>query len=75
MNDILRHSILKLSDTRRTALIQRAELLEYNKAGYAAKIGEYEEGISEMDSELVIHCKGTLNKAICLAIIKSKGGI
>jgi hypothetical protein len=53
MNDILRHSILKLSDTRRTALIQRAELLEYNRAGYAAKIGEYEEGISEMDSELL----------------------
>ena len=27
MNDILRHSILKLSDTRRSALIQRAELV------------------------------------------------
>jgi hypothetical protein len=52
MNDILRHSILKLSDTRRTSLIQRAELLEYNRAGYAAKIGEYEEGISEILSEL-----------------------
>jgi hypothetical protein len=23
----------------------------------------------------VIHCKGTINEAICLAIIKSKGGI
>jgi hypothetical protein len=34
-------------------LIQRAELLEYNRAGFLAKIGEYEEGISEIDSELV----------------------
>jgi hypothetical protein len=52
MNDILRHAILKLSDTRRTALIQRAEILEYNKAGYAAQIGEHEQGIVEMENEL-----------------------
>jgi hypothetical protein len=52
MNDILRHSILKLSDTRRTALIQRAELLEYNRAGYMAQIGEMDEEIVAIDKEL-----------------------
>jgi hypothetical protein len=52
MNDILRHAILKLSDTRRTSLIDRAANIEYNRAGFLAKIGEYEEGVGEMESEL-----------------------
>jgi hypothetical protein len=52
MNDILRHSILKLSDTRRSALIQRAELLEYNKAGYMSQIDEMDEELTAIDKEL-----------------------
>ena len=52
MNDILRHSILKLSDTRRSALIQRAELLEYNKAGYVSQIEEMDEELTAIDKEL-----------------------
>ena len=52
MNDILRHSILKLSDTRRTSLIQRAELLEYNKAGYVSQIDEMDEELTAIDKEL-----------------------
>jgi hypothetical protein len=52
MNDILRHSILKLSDTRRSALIQRAELLEYNKAGYVSQIDEMDEELTAIDKEL-----------------------
>jgi hypothetical protein len=52
INDILRNAILKLSDTRRTSLIDRAANIEYNRAGFLAKIGEYEEGVGEMESEL-----------------------
>jgi hypothetical protein len=52
MNDILRNAILKLSDTRRTSLIDRAANIEYNREAYLAKIGEYEEGVGEMESEL-----------------------
>jgi hypothetical protein len=52
MNDILRNAILKLSDTRRTSLIDRAANIEWNRAGFLVKIGEYEEGVGEMDSEL-----------------------
>jgi vacuolar-type H+-ATPase subunit I/STV1 len=51
MNDILRHSILTLSDTRRSALIQRAELLEYNRAGYKAQVAELEEEVAAIDRE------------------------
>tara|TARA_R110000787_G_scaffold270630_1_gene377627 strand:- start:730 stop:927 length:198 start_codon:yes stop_codon:yes gene_type:complete len=52
MNDILRNSILKLSDTRRSALIQRAELLEYNNAGYMSQIDEMDEELTAIDKEL-----------------------
>jgi hypothetical protein len=52
MNDILRHSILKLCDTRRTSLIQRAELLEYNRAGYMSQVDEMDVEIVAIDKEL-----------------------
>jgi hypothetical protein len=52
MNDLLRHSLLKLSDTRRTSLIQRAELLEYNRAGYVGQIAEMDEELVAIDKEL-----------------------
>jgi hypothetical protein len=52
MNDILRHSILKLSDTRRTSLIDRAANIEYNRAGYMAQIGEMDAEIVAIDKEL-----------------------
>jgi hypothetical protein len=52
MNDLLRHSLLKLSDTRRTSLIQRAEAVEYNRAGYVAQIAEMDEELVAIDKEL-----------------------
>jgi hypothetical protein len=52
MNDILRHAILKLSDTRRTSLIDRAANIEYNRAGYMAQIDEMDREIVAIDKEL-----------------------
>jgi hypothetical protein len=52
MNDILRHAILKLSDTRRTSLIERAANIEYNRAGYMAQIDEMDAEIVAIDKEL-----------------------
>jgi hypothetical protein len=52
MNDILRHAILKLSDTRRTSLIDRATNIEYNRAGYMAQIDEMDAEIVAIDKEL-----------------------
>tara|TARA_R110000744_G_scaffold55482_5_gene117287 strand:- start:297 stop:494 length:198 start_codon:yes stop_codon:yes gene_type:complete len=52
MNDILRHSLLKLSDTRRNSLIDRAANIEYNRAGYMAQIDEMDEELVAIDKEL-----------------------
>jgi hypothetical protein len=52
MNDILRNAILKLSDTRRTSLIDRAANIEYNRAGYMAQLGEMDEELVAIEKEL-----------------------
>jgi hypothetical protein len=52
MNDLLRHSILKLSDTRRSSLIDRAANIEYNRAGYMSQIDEMDEELVAIDKEL-----------------------
>jgi hypothetical protein len=52
MNDLLRHSILKLSDTRRNSLIDRAANLEYNRTGYMAQIDEMDAELVAIDKEL-----------------------
>lgn len=52
MNDILRHSILKLSDTRRNALVDRASHIEYNRAGIMAQVGEMDTELVSIDKEL-----------------------
>jgi hypothetical protein len=52
MNDILRNAILKLSDTRRTSLIDRAANIEYNRAGYMAQLEEMDEELVAIEKEL-----------------------
>jgi hypothetical protein len=52
MNDILRNAILKLSDTRRTSLIDRAANIEYNRAGYIAQLEEMDEELVAIEKEL-----------------------
>ena len=52
MNDLLRHSILKLSDTRRNSLIEKAGVIEYNRAGFIAQIEEMDVELAAIDKEL-----------------------
>tara|TARA_R110000851_G_scaffold26078_1_gene74311 strand:- start:2411 stop:2620 length:210 start_codon:yes stop_codon:yes gene_type:complete len=52
MNDLLRHSILKLSDTRRIGLIQRAEALEWSKADLEGQVGDIGRELVAIDKEL-----------------------
>ena len=53
MNDILRNSILKLSDTRRIVLIDKAAHGEWNKNALLAQILQTEGEIGAIEQDLV----------------------
>lgn len=52
MNDMLRHSLLKLSDTRRSALVQRVECIEWSRNDFLAQLEQMEEELAAIEKEL-----------------------